>query len=502
MNRTSTGKPYRILIAGLIQESVTFIEEETPLSQFRAVEASGPELVEQYRGTNTGIGGIIDVCNNEQAEIIPLFYSNGGAAGPTSDEAYMHYLDRLITGLKEAGDIDGVLLDLHGAMATPTRLDADREMLERLRSEVGPDVPIMVALDYHANLDSDSIAAANAVFGYHFSPHTDMGLTGERAAKCLFRTLRGEIDPVTVLVKPGVMVPSIFSATGMEPLKTIVDESIRVAEQSEVYLDVSVFAGFSYADVPNCGFSVVVVMDRDRAEAQRIAEEFSAKVWREREALNHRELVYSVDSGIEKAQALVSEGKRPVVLLEHADRMHDSTYVLRAVLEKKLPRVVVPYLWDPKAVEQAMRAGVGSKVTLEVGGHTSDRTGGAVTVTGNVLHAGPVTYRATGPYFTGRIVELGNVAVIDTGSAIVSVTTIPSTAIDDDCLKPFGLSLDQFDYVVLRSKTHFRAFFEPIAADILIIDTPDWGPADLHLLDYRHVPVSEVYPLNQKTSAG
>lgn len=422
-----------------------------------------------------------------------------GAAGPTSDEAYEHYIERLITGIKEAGNIDGVLLDLHGAMATPTRLDADRETVERVRSVVGPEVPIMIALDYHANLDADSIAAANAVFGYHFSPHTDMGPTGERAANCLFRTLRGEINPVTVLAKPGVMVPSIFSATGMEPLKSIVLESISMAEQSEAYLDVSVFAGFSYADVPNCGFSVVVVIDEDRTTAQKIADHFSARIWREREALNHRELVYSIEGGVEKAQKLVSDGKRPVVLLEHADRMHDSTYVLRAVLEQKLPRVVAPYLWDPEAVELAVQAGVGAQVTLRVGGHTSDRTGGPVTVAGKVLHAGPVTYRATGPYFTGRVVELGNVAVIDTGSAIVSVTSIPSTAIDDDCLKPFGLSLDQFDYVVLRSKTHFRAFFEPIAGDILIIDTPDWGPADLRLLEYQYVPVGEVYPLSLRT---
>lgn len=498
MKTANANKPYRIVIAGLLHESVTFIEEETTLEQFKAVETSGPELIGKYRGTNTGLGGIIDVCEREQAEIIPLFYSNGGAAGPTSDEAYEHYLERLINGLKEAGAIDGVLLDLHGAMATPTRLDADRETLERVRAVVGDAVPVMVALDYHANLDVDTIAAATAVFGYHFSPHTDMGPTGERAANCLFRTLRGEIDPVSVLVKPGVMVPSIFSATGMEPLKSIVLESISVAENSDVYLDVSVFAGFSYADVPNCGFSVVVVTDGDRAAAQRVADGFSEKVWREREALNHRELVHSVESGIEKARKRVAAGERPVVLLEHADRMHDSTYILREVLRLNLPRVVVPYLWDPKAVAQAMEAGEGAQVTLQVGGHSSERAGGATTVSGKVTHAGPVTYRATGPYFTGRTVELGNVAVIDTGAVVVSLTSLPSTAIDDDCLKQLGQTLDEFDYIVLRSKTHFRAFFEPVAADILIVDTPDWGPADLKLLSYRHVPVNDIYPFNQK----
>jgi microcystin degradation protein MlrC len=494
MNSTNSNARFRIVIAGFLQESVTFIDEMTTLDQFQLVEAAGSALIDKYRGTNTGIGGIIDRCERENADIVPIFYTFGGAAGPTSDEAYDHYIARLLEGLRAAGNLDGVLLDLHGAMATPTRLDADRETLERVRALVGPDVPVMVALDYHANLDQASIAAADAVFGYHYSPHTDMGPTGERAADCLFRKLRGEIEPVCVLVKPAVMVPSIFSATGMEPLKSIVARSIAKSRQAAGYLDISVFAGFSYADVPNCGFSVVVVADGDRVLAHEIAKRFSDDIRAMRDALNHRELVYSVDGGIDRAKRVVAAGRRPVVLLEHADRMHDSTYVLREVLRQQLPRTVVPYVWDPRAAAAAVAAGKGATVKLSVGGHSSDRAGGPVLLEGKVTHAGRVTYRATGPYFTGRTVELGETAVIDTGSVVVSLTSVPSTAVDDDCLTQFGQTLDQYDYVVLRSKTHFRAFFELVSAEILIVDTPDWGPADLKSLPYRHVPVDRVYP--------
>lgn len=496
MNTHNAAKQYRIAIAGFIQESVTFIDKLTTLAQCKAVEIAATELVETLRGANTGLGGIVDVCERENAEIVPLFAVSGGAAGPISDESYDHYVNRLIEGLKKAGPLDGVLLDLHGAMVTPTRLDADRETLERVRAVVGPDVPVMVALDYHANLDAETIAQASAVFGYHFSPHTDMGQTGKRAAECLFRTLRGEIDPVMVLVKPSVMVPSIFSATSLEPLKSIVLESIRQAQSSDSYLDISVFAGFSYADVSNCGFSVVAVTDTDRAIALTIAEGFSAQISEAREALSHRELVYSIETGIDKARKLVAAGHRPVVLLEHADRMHDSTYVLRAVLDLELPKVAVPYLWDPTAVAEAMRAGVGAEVTLQVGSHSSGRAGGSVTLSGKVVQAGRVTYRATGPYSTGRIVELGDTVTIDTGKAMVSLTSLPSTAVDEDCLMQFGRSLNEFDYIVLRSKTHFRAYFEAVSADILIIDTPDWGPADLTLLPYQRVPLDMTYPFS------
>ncbi|WP_085028673.1 M81 family metallopeptidase [Ensifer aridi] len=484
----------RVAIAGFQQESVTFIERQTTLEEFRIVETSGQALIDEYRSTNMGIGGMIETCEREDAEIIPLFFTTGGAAGPTSDEAYDHYVERLVEDLRSADRLDGVLLDLHGAMATPTRLDADREILERVRAAIGPDVPIMVALDYHANLDEKTIAAANAVFGYHFSPHTDMDSTGRRAAECLFRTLRGEITPVCVLAKPNVMVPSIFSATDIEPLRSMVLDSIAAGERSEEYLDVSIFAGFSYADVPNCGFSVVVVADRDRSAALDVANHFSERIWSQREALNHRELVHSVESGIRVAKQLVMEGKRPIVLLEHADRMNDSTYVLREVLGQRLRRTAVPYLWDPEAAAAAVAAGVGATVRLKVGGKSNERAGGPVELEGKVVHAKPVSYRGTGPVGTGCMVELGDTAVVDTGSAMVSLTSISAYALDDDCLTQFGRALEEFDYVVLRSKTHFRAFFEPRAAAILIIDTPDWGPADLCTLPYKNVPLDLVYP--------
>ncbi len=53
-----------------------------------------------------------------------------------------------------------------------------------------------------------------------------------------------------------------------------------------------------------------------------------------------------------------------------------------------------------------------------------------------------------------------------------------------------------FDYILLRSKTHFRAAYRSIAAAIVIIDTPDWGPADLTRLDYLRVPRERIHPFN------
>jgi microcystin degradation protein MlrC len=485
----------RVAIAGFKLESVTFLPNLTTLADYQEVECAGDELLSRHRGANTPVGGFIAVCEREQVEMLPIVYTEAGAAGPSSDEAFDHYLARILAGLKGA-EVDGVLLDLHGALVTPTRLDGDADIIAAVRAQVGSGVKICVAFDYHGNLDERTIADADAVFGYHYSPHTDQAETGARAANCLIRALRGEITPVMSLRKPGLMVPSIFSATDLQPLAGVVQDSIARAQGGQDYLDVSIFAGFSYADVPNCGFSVLAVTNGDPARADRVAEEFNGILRRGRASFSHRDLVFGIEDGLRQAAGMAGSG-RPVVLLEHADRMVDSTYVLRAVVERRLGRTAVPFLWDPKAVQAGMAAGVGADVTLRVGGHSSPQAGEPVEIQGRIVYAGPKAFSATGPYYTGRWTDLGNVVVIDTGYLVISLTSRPAVAVDGDGFTQFGMKIDDFDYILLRSKTHFRAFYEPVVAGIVIIDTPDWGPADLTTLDYVHVPRERTYPFSE-----
>jgi microcystin degradation protein MlrC len=310
------------------------------------------------------------------------------------------------------------------------------------------------------------------------------------------RMLRGEIKPVTAIAKPGVMVPSIFSATDIEPLAGIVQESLAVARQSERWLDVSVFAGFSYADVPNCGFSVVAVADGDAALARDTAHHLSNRIRAERHALMHRDRVFSLAEGVDAALKLAQTATKPVVILEHADRMNDSTYVLRELVRRGVTQVAVPFVCDPIAAAAAVAAGVGATVRLEVGGRSSDRAGGPVPITAKVLYAGDKTYRTTGPVGRGGLVQLGPTAVVDADGIVISITSHQRTAIDEDPFVQFGMNARDFRIIVLRSKTHFRAVYEPLAEQILIVDTPDWGPADLTTLPYRNVHTDRVFPFS------
>ncbi|MFB9984783.1 M81 family metallopeptidase [Mesorhizobium kowhaii] len=486
----------KVAIAGFILESVSFLPNVVTLEDFKRNESRGSEMVDNHRGTETVLGGFIDICEREGIEMVPIVWTAGDhRTCAAADDAFDYYCQVIFDGLMaQRGSLDGVLLDLHGACTTPTRPDPDGDMVRLVREAVGPDIPVMLALDYHGNLDASTISDATATFGYHYSPHIDMGDTGKRAAECLIRTLRGEISPVTAIARPGVMVPSIFSATTLHPLASFVARSIELPKTTPGLLDISVFAGFSYADVPNCGFSVVVVADRDRGLAEQTANDLSNSIRGAGRELQVTGLVKGLEEGVAYGLQRAKSAKAPIVLLEHADRMNDSTYVLQELIRQGATNVAVPFLWDPVSAAAACKAGEGATIQLEIGGRSSPRSGGPVPVDARILQAGEKRYRVTGPMGLGAKVDLGLTAVLDIGGIIVSVTSTCTTAIDEDPFIQFGMRAQDFAIIVLRSKTHFRAVYEPLAAEIVIIDTPDWGPADLKTLPYRYAPTATSYP--------
>ncbi|WP_312016709.1 M81 family metallopeptidase [Bradyrhizobium sp. BR 10261] len=496
-------KRFRIAVAGFHIESVSFLPVASTWDDFEQVALRGDRIVEELRGTNTVMGGFIDVCEQDSVELVPLVHTALGAVGPATDEAVRRYTDEMAVSVRALPDLDGVLLFLHGACWTASYPDPERFIIDTVRGVLGKDKPLIVALDYHGNIDADTLKNATAAFAYRKSPHTDTGDTGRRAALCMLRTLRGEISPAWAIAKPGVLVPSIFSATALRPLADIIEEGRQIERDSQHYTDVSLMAGFSYADAHNAGFSALCVTDGDPARAQRIADHLSDRVWRERHALYRPFDVYTAESAVSRACAGLTrrEAKgRPYVLVEHADRMNDSTYLLAELLKRRVARAAVPFLWDAAAAQKAFEAGVGATVNLQLGGHSSEKAGPTLDVIARVLWAGPKSYRVSGSYMHGMPVDLGMTALLDVDGVSVSVVSAFAFAVDGDAFGVFGLRPEDFDIIVLRSKTHFRAFYEDLAEEILIVDTPDHGVADLRLLPYERLDTHRVFPLAPETS--
>jgi len=480
----------RIALAGFHIESAAFLPQVSSRADFEEAATRGADLIAAWQGTNTAIGGFIDIVRDAEMEIVPLVYTYLGALGPASDDAVLAFSNEIAESVRQTSP-DGVLLHLHGASWAEGFEDVERHFIDLVRDAVGPDIPVVVALDYHGNIDSRTLAQADAAFGYHHSPHTDMGETGRRAARCIVRMLRDGVRPAMAVARPGLAVPSIFSATARPPLAGIIARARQMEARCPGWLDISVMAGFSYADAHNTGFSVIAVAD-DAVAAAAAADEISDLIGAQKEALYRPERVHSVDEAV--ALALEPPAARPLVLLEHADRTNDSTYLLSALVDAGADGVAVPMLWDSAAAQAAHAAGQGARVELEIGGWSSPAAGPRRVYECEVLRCGPLRYEMSGPMLTGMEVDLGMTALVRIGGVTVSLVSAFAFAVDEDAFTIFGQEMRDFSTIVLRSKTHFRAVYEPLAERIVIVDTPDHGPADLTRLPYTRLDRANTYP--------
>lgn len=494
-------------IAALSHETHTFLPDTTGLERFEQEAFRGDALLDRFRGTNTATGGFIDVLEEAAEDPHPVVHAKGGVSGTVEDAVYDTYVTEMREGFEDV-DLDGVLLFLHGAMVTESRRDPETDVVRAVRDVVG-DVPIAVAMDLHGNVDPALLEVADVVCAYRSSPHVDGHETGRRAARLLLRTLDGDVAPAMAMAKPGLAVPTVFSATTTEPARALVSRALAWERQPELFdvtrwrdrddvLDVSVFFGFPWSDVPQNGVAPVAVTDDNPELADAIVSDLAQALLEHADALTAPDHLYSVEDGIAYALERAETASKPVCVLDHADRLNETTFVLRELLAQDATNVAVPLLYDPAVAAACVEAGVGETVTVSVGSKSSPRGGRPVDVTGTVAWAGELTYEATGPMRRGKERTHGPTAVLETDGVWLQVVSRRENLIDRDPIEQYGFDLADFDVVVSKSKTHFRAVYEDAAAEIVVVDAPEYSPADLGVYEFEHVRPG-VYPITAET---
>jgi microcystin degradation protein MlrC len=180
----------RIAVGGFQHETNTFSEHLATLAHFEAPDAwpgltRGPALFEAVAGINLPAAGFVAEARGLRHDLVALTWCSAQPSGRVTRQAFEHVTELLLEDLRAAGGVDAVYLDLHGAMVAEHVDDADGEVLRRVRELVGPDVPVVSSLDYHANVSRQMVEAASALVAYKTYPHVDMAECGARAARCL-----------------------------------------------------------------------------------------------------------------------------------------------------------------------------------------------------------------------------------------------------------------------------------------------------------------------------
>ena len=492
----------RLLIAMMKHETNTFSPVPTPLERFRPLY--GDAAMEAFRGTGSGLGAYLDIAAREKAEVTLPIAAGAPPSRPVEDAAFEHIAgaicDAVAEGLKTGG-YDGMFLDLHGAMVAESFDDGEGELLRRIRA-IDPKTPIAVSYDMHANLYPAMIDNATVVSGYRTYPHIDTYDTATRAGEIMLKAMRGEIRPVMAWGNVPMLPHVMRQGSDDHPNKEL--QARCATMTNEGALAASLFTGFPHADIGNAGLSAVVVTDGDRDLAERLRDELLDRAWVEREAF-----VYNIEPlGDSLARAKMMEppaaGEGPIVLLDHYDNCAsggtmDTTLVLGAILREGLVNVAAFAVYDPEAVQQAIAAGIGSTVTLSIGGKMKmpqiPGESPPLTVTGVVKTISSGRFRNKGPMGRGVQMDMGPSAVIDTGKVEIAIISKHVEPNDLNCLLSLGIDPMQKRYVMLKSRVHWRAGLGHLAKGV--VDCAGIGvcTSDYGQLTFRNVR-RPIFPLD------
>jgi len=472
---------YRVAIAGFQHETNTFAPTRATLDLFIKGEGwppltEGKDIVEVFSPMNIPIGGFMNAAKPKGWELHPIVWAAAAPSSYVSTEAFEYIAGKIVNGIAALkGRIDAVYLDLHGAMVTEAHEDGEGELLRRVRSVVGPDMPIGVSLDLHANVTPEMVQYSDVLIAYRTYPHLDMAVTGARVLRHMEKLLTGERKrQAKALRQIPFLIPLTAQCTFIEPCKSLYD-TLSDMERGPVS-SLSFSPGFHPADIHHCGPTVVTYADTQEA-ADKAADAFARQII-EREAEFKLNLLSPTDA-IDRARKLIQGGARKsIVLADVQDNpgtgaTSDTTGLLAALVAEHVPDATLGLLYDPEVAKIAHQAGEGSEIEVSVGGKLLDVEGARPYRNRfKVAKLGDGRFLCTGPFYKGTRMDLGLMARLQVNGVDLVIASARVQAADKDQYRHLGIEPGERQIVGVKSTVHFRGDFTDIAHDILNVESP------------------------------
>ncbi len=492
---------YRVLIAQFMHETNTFSKLPTTLDDYRRrwlIE--GEAMVPRFKGTKNEVGGYIDSVAKYGWHPVWGAAANATPSGTLTRETWETIRDLILGAARKAGKLDGICLSLHGAMVTATEDDAEGALLEALRGIVGPDVPIVATLDLHANATVRMARNASALVSYRTYPHIDGYERAVQAATLCHEAMDGKKKPRCLVVQPAMLEGADHGRTTHPgQMRDLLAKADQFEKEPGINV-VSIQAGFTWSDIPYTGPSIAVSHEPSaETRARAIARELIDDVWRRRDETVVNTAYRAIADGIAAARAGVGK-KGPLVLADGTDNpggggYNDTTPVLQALLDAKIDNVGFGTIYDPAAVQQAMKAGVGAEIDVVLGGHTDEAMGKPVRARAVVKMLSDGVFKNDGPMNAGVETSMGPTAVLRIGGIDVVTISNRIQTIDLQVFLSQGIDPTAKSVLVVKSVQHFRAAYGPIARDIVLVDSGGICSPDISRLKFKKLR-RPIWPLD------
>ncbi len=448
-------------------------------------------LEEQGRGS--AYGEWIRLARERGHNIALGTMTSTGPSGRTVKADYESLRDEILSDLKAAMPVDAVLLMLHGAQMAVGYDDCEGDLISRVRQIVGKHAPIGAELDLHCNISRTMLDSATVIMACKEYPHTDFA---DRAVD-LFALIEGaglgRIKPVMSFERVPML--NLFFTT-REPMRSFVDRTTAMEGKDKI-LSVTLCHGFSSADIADASASVIVVTDNDPERGAKLASQLGHEFYGMKVTAGPQTL--SVAASLDEAMA-ASPGK-PVVIADGSDNpgagaAGDSTFILKAMLERGVRNAALAMIWDPVAVQLASDAGVGAKLEMRIGGKVGPMSGEPLDVEAEVigLAENPMQIAFSGQ----KDSPIGRSAAIRVKGIDIVLNSRRTQTFSPECLSELGIDPHGKKILVVKSNQHFYARFAPIAQRVIYCDAPGTSSNDLRRRPYRNLK-RPIWPLDDVT---
>ncbi len=472
----------RIAVGGFHHETNTFAPTKASFEMFRRADGwpglcRGEAVLADTAGINLPIAGFLEAARASGRDFAPLAWANASPSAEVEEEAFERIAGMIVDGLRGAGPVDAVYLDLHGAMVAEHLEDGEGELLRRVRDVIGPDVPVVASLDLHANVSPLMAEKADALVVFRTYPHVDMADTGARTARLLERIL-AEGRPAKAFRQVPFLIPLTAQCTLVEPAAGLY-AGLDGRERGAV-CSVSLAGGFPLADTPDCGPAALAYAGDGRSAAEA-ADALADAVLAVRgrfaaDFLSPEEVVARADR--------VGRAGRPAVIADSCDNPGgggdgDTTGLLRALAAARPEGAVLGLLIDAEAAAAAHEAGEGGRLSLALGGRSGIPGDAPFETDAVVRRLGDGSFTCTGPFYGGNRMQLGPMALLEiAGGVRAAVASRKVQAADKEMFRHLGVEPADCRILALKSSVHFRADFGPIAGEVLIAAAPGPVAAD------------------------
>lgn len=478
----------RIAIGGFLHETNTFGPSKATYDDFAHGGGSGrmlrgAEIIDTCRDVNSAISGAIRHGEAAGWDLRPTLFCATSPSAHVTEDAFERIASEMIDRIVAELPLDGVFLDLHGAMVTEHHDDGEGELLTRLREKLGPDVPVVVCLDLHANVTAKMFEMADVLESYRTYPHVDMAETGLRGARALERMLDGSRPQKAMRVAP-FLTAIAWQCTHADPARGLYALLEELAGEAR---EMSFNMGFPAADFPECQMTVLAYgPDADEAADAMMAgieaaePAFKGKVW-------------TPEEGVAEAMRLAAEPGRkgPVVISDTQDNPgagadSNTTGMIRA-MAKLGAHGAIGNLYDPEAARAAHAAGAGATIRLAIGGQSGVAGDAPFEAEFLVERLSDGTFEAKGPYYRGKIMNMGPSACLKLGDLRIVLVSAKAQMADREMFRQVGIDPEEEPIIIVKSSVHFRADFDPIASHLMVCAAPGPMAVDPALLPWQRL---------------